>query len=120
MTFVDRQKPAQLPSIFAAADVFISPAAKRSIDLTSLLAMAAGVPVLSVDQPVSDFLIDEKTAVLFKESDANSLSAALSVLLDSHTAARSLATTALAYVREHHSPVTMVSQLTKIYREATS
>ncbi len=120
VTFVDRQPGRQMPGIFKAADVFISPTSSREVDTWALLAMAAGVPVLAAADGVCDFLIDQRTAVCFKQGNSAELTAKLTALLDDRDAARRLAADALAYTREHHSPADMVAALRDIYRQAVA
>jgi len=118
VTFVDRQPTAQLPDVFKAADVFVSPAAEREVDGAALLAMAAGVPVLATDDQPSDFLIDGQTALLFEQGSTRQLTEKLMELLDNRGEARALAERALAYVEEHHSTADMVAAVTRVYRGA--
>ncbi|MGC9454158.1 MAG: glycosyltransferase family 4 protein [Phycisphaerae bacterium] len=120
VTIVDRPRQGQLPGIFKAADIYISPAPARSVDMQSLLAMAAGVPVLAAtdDKDPSDFLIADETALLFESGNSSDLTAKLKLLLEERASARALAERALKYLREHHSPATMVSKLVEVYRAA--
>jgi len=118
LTFIDRLPAVQMPDVFKAADLFISPTAGRQIDLLPLLAMAAGVPVLAAPDRSCDFLIDGRTATLFARGDAAELTMKLVALLDDKAAAREIADSALAHVREHHSPTDMVAAVARIYRQA--
>ena len=118
LTFADRQPTAQLPGIFKAADIFISPSPPRRLDVHALLAMAAGVPVLSGGEGAGDFLRDGQTAMLYRKNDSAALTAKLLSLLEDRARTRSLAENALAYLRENHSPAHMVGELAKIYRQA--
>ncbi len=118
LTFADALPTAQLPGIFKAADIFITPSPPRRLDVQALLAMAAGVPVLSASEGAGDFLRDGQTAMLYRKGDALELTAKLMGLLEDRASARSLAENALAYLREHHSPAHMVGELAKIYRDA--
>jgi len=117
MTFVDRQTGRQLVGIFKAADIYISPAPTRRVDISSLLAMAAGVPVLSAGGGASDFLIDGQTARLFTPADAPGLSRLLADMLNHRDAARQLAADALEHLRRHHTPAQAVAELAGIYRD---
>jgi len=118
LTFVDRLHAAQLPDVLEAADLFISPVAGGQIDISPLVAMAAGVPVLATAARSCDFLIDGRTATLFAQGDAAELTMKLVALLDDRPAARAIAGSALAYVRENHSPADMVAAVTRVYRQA--
>ncbi len=118
LTFVDRMPSREMPGIFKAADMFISPVAAPGLDTWLLMAMAAGVPVLATMDSPCDFLIDGRTAMLFRQGEAAQLTAKLMALLDDKPAARGLAKSALAYVKEHHSLAEMVATLAQIYRDA--
>lgn len=118
LTFAPHQKPTQLAGILKGADVYISPAASREIDVEALLAMAAGVPVLSAGAGASDFLVDGRTTLMYKQGEPPDLTVKLAALLDDRAATRALAENALAYLREHHSPAGMVATLADVYREA--
>jgi glycosyltransferase involved in cell wall biosynthesis len=117
LTFVDRQPPTQLAGIFKAADIYVSPVPLRRLDMNSLLAMAAGDPVIAAVGGCSDFLIDGKTALLFKSGDSAELTMKLSSLLDDHPAARALAENSLCFLRENYSPAIMVHSLAGLYRQ---
>jgi glycosyltransferase involved in cell wall biosynthesis len=107
----------QMPGILKAADVYLSPVPRRYLDVPCLLAMAAGVPVLSAGGGVNDFLQTDKTTQTFRPGDARRLSELLSGLLEDRPAARELAEGALAHIAGHHSPAASAAGLAKIYRE---
>lgn len=117
LTFVDWQVPTQLAGIFKAADIYISPVPLRRIDMQSLLAMAAGDPVLAAAGGCSDFLVDGKTALLFRQGDSSELTLKLMSLLENHAAARSLAENTLVYLRENYSPAITVYSMAELYRK---
>ena len=58
--YVDKQR---LVSLFQASDYFILPTKKRAIDLSTIEALASGLPVLLYKQAYS-FLLDENNAFL--------------------------------------------------------
>ncbi len=120
LTFADRQPAWQLMGILRAADLYVSPAPADGVDMEALLAMAAGVPVVSVDSGVSDFLKDGRTTLMFRRGDAAELTTKLASLLDDHAAARGLAETALEYLGVHHSPTGMAEKTAGIYRRAVA
>ncbi|HDY64892.1 MAG TPA: glycosyltransferase [Phycisphaerae bacterium] len=118
VTFVDCVGGWQLPGILKSADICISPVGDQAIDMLALLGMAGGIPVFAPVSSSCDFLIDGKTALLFKRGDASELTVKLRALLDDKRAGRELAQSALNYLGEHHSPAGMVSAVTRIYRQA--
>jgi glycosyltransferase-like protein len=81
---------AELPSWFAAADVFAFPSTKEGWGLAVLEAMSAGLPVVASDIPVfREYLHDRRDALLVPVADPAALAAALgSVLGDPGLAGR--------------------------------
>ncbi len=120
LTFADVHPTGQLTGIFKAADLYISPRPLGSIDMRSLLAMAAGLPVLAAapGDGVNDFLIDGETAAGYTPGAAGELTAALADLLEDRARARSLAEGGLEHVHACHSPAVNVSALAHFYRRA--
>ena len=118
--FVDRQSPGRLTEILQSADVFLSPAPTARVDVASLLAMATGIPVFAAHGAVGDFLVDGETALQFTPGDCDELTMKLVSLLDDRAAARALAESALAALRELYSPAAAVGELVAIYRHLTA
>jgi glycosyltransferase-like protein len=81
---------AELPSWFAAADVFAFPSTKEGWGLAVLEAMSAGLPVVASDLPVfREYLSDGRDALLVPVADPAALAFALtSVLGDPRLAGR--------------------------------
>jgi hypothetical protein len=119
LTVVDLHPVGQIAGVLKTADVYISPAPQPRIDIRSLLAMAAGVPVLAArgDRPC-DFLHDGQTAILYSPGHASELTGKLVGLLDDRASARSQAASALRYVSEQHSPAANAARIAEIYRQA--
>jgi len=120
LTIASAPPAGQMPGLFKAADVYIAAAGRQSVDVPALLALSAGVPVLAAGADASDFLIDGQTALLYSPSDPAELTMKLTSLLDDRDAARSLAETALAYLREHHSAARMVREMAGVYLAAVA
>jgi glycosyltransferase involved in cell wall biosynthesis len=120
LTFVASQPADQLVGILKAADLYVSPAPLEELDVQALLAMGAGVPVVSVDSASSDFLKDGRTTLRYKRGDAGELMARLTALLDDHAAARGLAESALEYLGTHHALTDMVARTAEIYRRVVA
>jgi hypothetical protein len=116
VVFVDRPPSHQLPAIFQGADIYVSPSRTPAFDVQSLLAMAAGVPVITERESASDFVIEGKTALCFRAGDSTELTQRLSSLLSDHAAARELAENALEHLRKFHSPAGMVASIAQVYR----
>jgi len=118
ITFIDALSMEQLARIFQDADIYITPAVQGAIDMQSLLAMAAGVPVLAAaGEGANDFLRDAQTVISFPCGNHEELTARLSAILDDRAAARALAESALEYLRLNHSAAGNVTALAGIYRE---
>ena len=81
---------AELPSWFAAADVFAFPSTKEGWGLVVLEAMSAGLPVVASDLPVfREYLTPGHDALLVPVGDPAALAGALTAVLgDSRRAAR--------------------------------
>lgn len=118
LTFVDRQPATQLQGILKPADIYISPVSTQQVDIVSLLAMAAGDPVLAARSVADDFFIDGRTAMLFTSGNAAELTQKLISILEDQQSARNLADGALAYLHENHGAAKMVGEVTQIYRQA--
>jgi len=120
LTFAGRQPASQLPGIFKAADIYVSPTPTRRFDVVSLLAMASGVPVLAAAGAVGDFLIDGRTAIMFDRGDSAALTMKLIALLDDRAAGQDLAENAMGQLRAGYSPAGMVSAVARIYRRVVA
>jgi glycosyltransferase involved in cell wall biosynthesis len=117
ITFVDQPSASQLMGIFRAADIYVAPVPTDHVDMVTLLAMGAGIPVVATAGGASDFLVDEQTAKLCQSGSSEELSSKLASLINERASARALTENALGYLREHHSPSAMVSKLADIYRD---
>ena len=118
ITFIDAMSMEQLARILQDADIYITPAVQRSIDMQSLLAMAAGVPVLAAaGKGANDFLRDSQTVMSFACGNHEELTAKLSAILDDRARARALAEGALEYLRLNHSAAGNVTALAGMYRQ---
>ena len=118
--FVDRQSPLRLTEILKSADVYLSPAPTDRVDVASLLAIAAGIPVFAAHGAIGDFLVDGETAMRFPPGDSDELTMKLVSLIDDRAAARALAESALAALREPYSPAAAVAELVAVYRRLTA
>jgi glycosyltransferase involved in cell wall biosynthesis len=121
LTFVDSPRMDDLTGIFRSADLYIAPVVREEVDMQSLLAMAAGVPVLAAaGHGADDFLRDGQTVLAFARASAAELVAKVTNLLADYAAARALAEGAIRYIHEHHSPAANVALLAKLYRRAAA
>jgi len=117
LTFVDPQSPRQLVGVFKAADIYIAPEPGDRVDVRPLLAMAAGIPVLTC-LDAEDFLIDGKTAMGFRRDDAADLTLKLLGLMEDPESGRQLVRNSLAYLGENHRAADMLATVAGVYRRA--
>ena len=118
LTFAGDQPNADLARVFEAADVYICAATNRAVEIQSLLAMAAGIPVLVAGELAGDFIVDGKTSLRFLVGGRNVLTGKLTALLDDHREAAAMAGRALAHLRENHSVANMAALTAGTYRQA--
>jgi len=117
LTFVDHQSPRQLVGVFKAADIYIAPEPGKWMDVRPLLAMAAGIPVVTCLES-EDFIIDGQTAIRFRRDDAADLTTKLLGLMEDPESGRQLVRSSLAYLGENHRPGDMLVAITDVYRQA--
>lgn len=90
-----------LPSVYAAADVFVAPAAgQESFGVILLEAMAAGLPIVASDIDGYREVVADGGAWLVPPGDDRSLARALGCVLDSPGLARQLASAGRRHVRQ--------------------
>ena len=118
LTFVDQQEPEQLKAVLHGADIFIWPTPVERIQIELLTAMSAGVPVLTPPLPAADFILPDRTALIFQPNNADDLAARLTSLLEDRAGARELAQNALDLLKENHSPARMAEELAGLYDAA--
>jgi glycosyltransferase involved in cell wall biosynthesis len=81
--FLGQVAPADMPSVYADADLFVWPAINEAYGLVLLEAQAAGLPVVAGRTGgVPDIVADGKTGLLTPEGDDEAFAAALLRLLD--------------------------------------
>ena len=117
LTFVDPQSPRQLVGVFKAADIYVAPEPGSRLDVRPLLAMAAGIPVLTC-LDAEDFIIDGQTAIRFRREDTADLTMKLLGLMEAPESGRQLVRNSLAYLGENHRPADMLAAITDVYRRA--
>jgi glycosyltransferase involved in cell wall biosynthesis len=117
LALADWQERWQLDEILRAADLYVAPAEQKDLDVRCLLAMAAGVPVLTAGAGACDFLVEKQTARFFSRGDASGLAEGLFHFLEDRADARAQADAALACLHERHTPALMVAETVKAYRD---
>jgi alpha-1,6-mannosyltransferase len=105
----------QVADLLAAADLYIAPGPAETFGLSALEAMAAGVPVLSVDAGgVADRVRASGAGALYAPGDAGACATAATELLRGDLGGLGL--TARAYAERHHSWETAFDGIFDVYR----
>ena len=99
------------------ADIFVRPSEDRAFVADGLLAMGAGLAVVTLPSVASDCFRDGETAIVCAKASAECLAEAIERLYRDRNFARGLATAAAAYVREHHAMSGMAERTAQAYRE---
>jgi glycosyltransferase involved in cell wall biosynthesis len=108
-----------LHAVFRGCDILIRPRRSSDFDPVLIEAAASGLAIAADKDNVEEFLQDGSTAVLFDSVDELSIYSSLQKLLDDRAFAQSIASAAQDYLRSNNSVSSMVSDLLKIYSEAT-
>ncbi|WP_254530974.1 glycosyltransferase family 4 protein [Natrinema gelatinilyticum] len=106
-----------LPSYYAAADVFCLPSHTESFGLANIEAMACGVPVVTTDlEGIKTYLANGENGLLVQVGDPKDLADKLSMLLDSPELRSRLGEQARADVQEF-TWATQAKRLEQICRD---
>ncbi len=98
--FVPRQR--DMPSIFAAMDVFCLPSRREGYGMVYAEAGAMAKPVVASDMPpVNSIVVDGKTGILVRPEDAGALADALEQLLVDDARRAAMGQQARRFVLEH-------------------
>ena len=117
LTFTGCEPGRRFAGILEAVDIYICAATGRNLELQSLVAMAAGIPVLIAGELAGDFVDDNKTSMRFLLGGKNVLTGKLTSVLDDYPGAAAMAQRALSHLQENHSVAKMVSLTAGIYRQ---
>lgn len=108
----DRDRTADL---LAAADLYVAPGPAETFGLSALEAMAAGVPVLSVDQGgVADRISASGAGALYPVGDSTGLAESAVRLFEGDLGA--LGRRARRYAEDHHSWSSAFDAIFRVYR----
>ena len=117
LSFTGCEPGRRFAGILEAVDIYICAATGRNLELQSLLAMAAGIPVLIAGELTGDFVDDGKTAMRFLLGGKNVLTGKITSVLDDYQATAAMAQRALSHLQENHSVAKMVTLTAGIYRQ---
>ncbi len=106
-----------VPSVYALADIFVSPTYAEGFSNTILEAMASGLAIVSCRAVgVMDCITDEVTGLLTEPGDVAALTQALRRVLTDEALRRRLAGAGLAECREKYSWQTVGQQIASLYQ----
>lgn len=106
--------------VLEAADIFCMPRAGTTFREEPVHAIAAGMAIAAAENTPYDGLTHEETALLFPDGDETQMAEQILRFLDQPDFTRTVAATAQAYARSHHSVARMVSEHVRIYRQLQS
>ena len=96
-------RPAEMPAVYAAADLLVWPAVNEAYGMVFLEAQAAGLPVVGASRPgVAAIVRDGKTGRLVAEGDVAAFAAAVAALLDDPDRRAAMGRAAAAHVARDH------------------
>jgi len=104
-------------SLLLECDAVLTPQPLGVVRSLVLSAMAAGRPVIGVDEPIVDYLHEGRTAHLIEQPTAEVWADTLRSLTDMPEAMRQLGRNAQQYVGQHHSVAEFVEGVLDVYRE---
>lgn len=105
-----------LTAAMQSADIFVRPSADSEFTADGLLAMGAGLVVVTDPNMLCDHVRPGETAMVCAQPTAESLAATIDGVLNHRQEAIALASTAMEYVREHHAVSTMAERTAAAYR----
>lgn len=103
--------------VISSADVFVHPSSSGSLYLDALQAMARGLAVVTVPDPIADFLHHGETALVCDGGSATQLADGVDDLLTDRSLGQRIAANAIEYIRTHHSMSTMADRTGAVYRQ---
>jgi glycosyltransferase involved in cell wall biosynthesis len=106
-----------LTAAMQSADIFVRPSADSEFTADGLLAMGAGLVVVTDPSLLCDHIRPGETAEVCVQPTAESLAATIDGVLNHRQEAIGLATAAMEYVREHHAVSTMAERTAAAYRQ---
>lgn len=110
--------PPQIPreQFLLHADALLQPQAAGRSSVMTLLAMASGVPVIALADPVLDYLIDGQTAWVVDQAEEHRWTARLEQLDAEPGQLAALLETARQWCRKRHLVSHRVAQVISVYR----
>jgi phosphatidylinositol alpha-1,6-mannosyltransferase len=121
LLFLDGPIPQEeVPEVFAASDVVVSPGATECFGMVFLDGMAAGRPVVgvhSVDNGVPEVVPDGRAGILVPHNDPGTTAKALTSLLLDPEGTAAMGERGLAWVKKRYDASSVLSRLLDTYFE---
>lgn len=112
VTFTGYVPYADVPSVYSAADIFVTPTWSEGFSNTILEAMASGLPIIAARAiGVVDCLVDNKNALFHEVHDIQGLINQIDILLDDRSLRRRLASRAFDEVKSKYQWKIVAKQL---------
>ena len=105
-----------LAAAMQSADIFVRPSADSQFTADGLLAMGAGMVVVTDPSPLCDHVRSGETALVCDHPTAESLASTIDGVLSHRQEAIALASAAMEYVGEHHAVSAMAERTAAAYR----
>ncbi len=105
-----------LTAAMQSADIFVRPSVDSEFTADGLLAMGAGLVVVTDPSMLCDHIRPGETVMVCTHPTAESLAATIDGVLNHRQEAIALASAAMEYVREHHAVSTMAERTAAAYR----
>lgn len=106
-----------MPSTYAAMDVFVLPSWNEGMPMSVIEAMAAGKPVVSTFVGALPEVITDKTGVLIAPGDHQTMAKVLTTLIDNRDLRESMGREAAIRARKSFSVQAMADSYCRIYEE---
>jgi glycosyltransferase involved in cell wall biosynthesis len=107
-----------VPSLLAAADLFVLPSLNEGLPLAAMEAMLAGVPIVATDAGgTGEIVRDGVTGLLVPPGDPRALSESIRALLSDRAHAARLAAAGRELIERDHSVSAMVAATSRLYDE---
>jgi glycosyltransferase involved in cell wall biosynthesis len=108
---------ADMPALYAAAQVFVLPSRWEGLPYAPLEAMNAGLPVVATDLPaLREIVIAGQTGTLVPVDDPDALAAAMAALLSDARRAQQMGQAGRERVRQHFCVARQIDELAHLYR----
>jgi glycosyltransferase involved in cell wall biosynthesis len=105
-------RPARLPSVYAACDLYVWPGVREAYGMAILEAQAAGLPVVAGrGTGVGEVVADGRSGILVESEDAHGFARAVAALLDDPERQRRMGTAALLHAAARHDILQAVNRL---------